>query len=397
MLKEFDTKEWKEFRIGDLFIASNGNVDIQKRDINGQGCYVVSSGTENHGIIGKTDIGAKLFPAGTITIDMFGNVFYRDHSYKMVTHARVFSLSLQDLEYIDPELGIFIVSTMSYLSKLFSFTNMATFEKVKDLTILLPMTKSGKPDFNYMRKIIQELEMDRVEELDRYMKVTGLNHLGISKEEWNDLQHPMTKQFLVEHLFDIHPTNAYKKNNAELFVNPGHTPVLSNSSMNNGISGYSYLEPLEDGGVITFSDTTTGADTMFYQSAPFIGYAHVQGMYPLDPAKWKEEQCLYFISAMKKAAGKGWSYANKFNRKLVAKMMPELPVQVDESGNPVIERLKDGKVSYTYHEKGYIPDWNYMERYIRAVQKLVITDAVQYKDEVIKQSSNLVGYQKEGN
>ena len=136
----------------------------------------------------------------------------------------------------------------------------------------------------------------------------------------------MFKTFKVGELFDIHPTNAYKMKNDELFASDGTTPVLSNSSVNNGIGGYCGLTPTEQGGMITFSDTTTGADTMFYQSSPFIGYPHVQGMYPYQPDKWDEKCCLYVISCIRKSAGNGWNYAVKFNRALVKELSIELPV-----------------------------------------------------------------------
>ena len=136
----------------------------------------------------------------------------------------------------------------------------------------------------------------------------------------------MFKMFKVGELFDIHPTAAYKMKNDELFASDGATPVLSNSSVNNGIGGYCGLAPTEQGGMITFSDTTTGADTMFYQSNPFIGYPHVQGMYPYQPDKWNEKRCLYVISCIRKSAGNGWNYAVKFNRALVRELPIELPV-----------------------------------------------------------------------
>lgn len=136
----------------------------------------------------------------------------------------------------------------------------------------------------------------------------------------------MFKTFKVGELFDIHPTSAYKMKNDELFASDGTTPVLSNSSVNNGIGGYCGLTPTEQGGMITFSDTTTGADTMFYQSSPFIGYPHVQGMYPYQPDKWDEKCCLYVISCIRKSAGNGWNYAVKFNRALVKELSIELPV-----------------------------------------------------------------------
>lgn len=184
-------------------------------------------------------------------------------------------------------------------------------------------------------------------------------------------------------MFDIHPTSAYKMRNSELFFLAGTTPILSNSFTNNGIGGYCGLKPTEMGGIITFSDTTTGADTMFYQSDPFIGYPHVQGMYPYQPDKWNEKSCLYIISVIRKSAGDGWSYAVKFNRNLVKELSIELPVI--ESGDPNHE--------YTVDDI----DYGYMERYIRAIEKLTIADVVKYKDKVIDTTKRLVEAVEIGN
>ena len=70
----------------------------------------------------------------------------------------------------------------------------------------------------------------------------------------------------VGDLFDIHPTKAYKGNNSDILSDNGTIPVVANNSTNNGIGGYSLLEPTEKGGIITFSDTTT-SDSIFY---PFL-------------------------------------------------------------------------------------------------------------------------------
>jgi hypothetical protein len=87
------------------------------------------------------------------------------------------------------------------------------------------------------------------------------------------------KDFEVGSLFDIHQTKAYKLTNSFLFAEDGINPVVVNSSYNNGIGGYTNLPVTEEGGVITFSDTSS-VDTIFYQPNPFIGYPHIQGMYP---------------------------------------------------------------------------------------------------------------------
>lgn len=53
--------KYKKFKIEELFKSSNGNFDIQQCHINNRGSFVVSSGLQNCGIIGKSDVNAKIF------------------------------------------------------------------------------------------------------------------------------------------------------------------------------------------------------------------------------------------------------------------------------------------------------------------------------------------------
>ena len=94
------------------------------------------------------------------------------------------------------------------------------------------------------------------------------------------------KNFKIGELFDIHPTKRYDLTNNDLFKKNGTTPVITNKSINNGIGGYTSLPATEKGNMITFSDTTTG-DAIFYQPDDFIGYSHIQGLYP----KKNKEKC----------------------------------------------------------------------------------------------------------
>ena len=136
-------------------------------------------------------------------------------------------------------------------------------------------------------------------------------------------------------LFDVHPTKYYKCTNPVLYKTEGQgkMPVISNSSVNNGIGGFVALDKTEDGNMITFSDTTVGADTIFYQPNDFIGYSHVQGMYPYETDKWKENSLLYFIAVFKKVAGDKFDYSIKFTRTIVSGLTVKLPVKPDSSIN----------------------------------------------------------------
>ena len=140
------------------------------------------------------------------------------------------------------------------------------------------------------------------------------------------------KEFKIGELFDIHPTKSYGLTNSKLFKNKGCTPVVVNSSLNNGIGGYVDLPATEKGNIITYSDTTT-SEGIFYQPNDFIGYSHVQGLYAKGKYKWTEKSLLYFLAVFKKQAKGRFDYATKFNRKIASEMVIKLPVDEKEEIN----------------------------------------------------------------
>ena len=152
------------------------------------------------------------------------------------------------------------------------------------------------------------------------------------------------KEFRVGDLFDIHPTKAYKLTNAQL-LDGGDYPVAANSAYDNGIGGYSTQKPTEKGNMITFSDTVD-VNTIFYQPDDFVGYPHVQGLYPLRyKDKWNKYTYLFFISAFRGAAiSKGFDYGNKFRRDIAVDLIIKLPVSSDDQ-----------------------LDWIYMESYMKQI------------------------------
>ncbi|GAA9915146.1 restriction endonuclease subunit S [Helicobacter pylori] len=183
--------KWGEFRLGDLFEASNGDFDIQKRHINHKGEFVITAGLGNNGVLGQSDIKAKVFESHTITIDMFGCAFYRSFPYKMVTHARVFSLKPKF--EINHKIGLFLSTLFFDYPKKFGYENMCSWAKIKNDKVILPLKPTAKTqtlkdiDFNFMETFIAELEQCRLAELEAYLKATGLSNTTLSHDEENAL------------------------------------------------------------------------------------------------------------------------------------------------------------------------------------------------------------------
>ena len=170
--------KWGQYRIGDFFSSSNGDFDIQKSHINDKGEWVITAGLTNNGILGRTDVKAKVFEANTITIDMFGAAFYRQFQYKLVTHARVFSLK-PNFEMTKQQ-GLFFANAMTYFKSQFGYSNMCSWEKIRSKHISLPQTSAGEIDFEFIDKFVRELERARLRELEAYLVATGLNNYELT-------------------------------------------------------------------------------------------------------------------------------------------------------------------------------------------------------------------------
>lgn len=164
-LSEFKTGDWimSEFSIGQLFNVDNGDVDIQNKDINGAGEYFINSGVTNFGIKGRTNRPAKIFPANTLTIDFFGNVYYRPFRYKLATHNHVFSYSGESI--ISERMGLFYMGALSYLTNKYSFNRMATKKSLSTETIWLPVKANGMIDYDKAESLIRALQKQVISQL----------------------------------------------------------------------------------------------------------------------------------------------------------------------------------------------------------------------------------------
>ena len=145
-------------------------------------------------------------------------------------------------------------------------------------------------------------------------------------------------EFKLGDLFDINPTKYYKLKNEEIISKNGKIPLVSNSSINNGVMGYSNLEANNVGNTITCSDTTLGAETMYYQENDFIGYSHIQHFVPKFKP-FNKAIASVIISACRVATSKKFDYGNKFNREAMNKTSILLPAKNKKIDFDFIDRF----------------------------------------------------------
>ena len=359
--------KFKDFLLKDLFVADKGDVDLQQKDINGKGHYLINSGIDNLGIKGRTDRPSKVFPANTITIDFWGNAYYRDFEYKMATHNHVFSLSSEIIK--NREVGLFLAGSMASFPKAFSYNNMATWNKLKDMVISLPVTDDNEINYNYMsewvKKLeterIKELEIERVKELDVYLIVTGLDDYELADEDKQVLEaNTQQKEFLMGDIFDIIKGKRLTKE----YQLHGNTLFIGATATNHGQTARIGQNPLFPANTITVSYNGSVGEA-FYQEEPYWASDDINVLF-LKNHEYNRYIASYLCAVIRKA-GKLFFYNQKWN----------------------LERMKATKISLPVDINGNL-DWDYMERYIRTMEKLIIADEVMRKDRVIAVTKSIV-------
>ncbi|GAA9746281.1 hypothetical protein VN0170_03240 [Helicobacter pylori] len=386
--------KWGEFKLGDLFevlsskkIYHANTIKIHDTQIENSYPYVVRA-TTNNGIKGfiiddptfTNEKNTLSFAQDTFT------VFYQKQPYFTGNKVKVLK---PKFAFKSPKILHFISAILQFILKPLTWGLGSTTESIAEFKFSLPLKPTANTqtledtDFDFMEKFIAELEQCRLAELEAYLKATGLENTTLSNDEENALNLfnnsggggntpcGLTWQsFKLGDLFEIRPTKAYNLTNSHLFDSNAKNPVVTNSSLNNGISGYSSLEPTEKGNQITYSDTTT-SEGIFYQKRPFIGYSHVQGLYSLKYHEfWNEKTLLYIVVAFKKVACGRFNYGNKFNRKIASEMLILLPT------------TKNGKI-----------DFPFMRTLINALMKQTIQGVVQYSSAKIHATKEVISHE----
>lgn len=129
------------------------------------------SGVTNTGVVGYISNPVASFPKDSITIDIFGNSFYRNYAYGAGDDTGAYwnegePYSGKVLLFISATIGKALMGNYSYGNKLRSSRSL-------DIVIKLP-TKNGKIDFDFIEEFVAELEATRLVELEAYLEATGL-------------------------------------------------------------------------------------------------------------------------------------------------------------------------------------------------------------------------------
>ena len=391
----------KEIRLGDLFVISNSKgVNANQVKFGGSYPYVTRTEKDN-GIAGYiyADNLDKINPANTIS---FGQdtwtLFYQSEPY--FTGNRVKILKLKDENFkLTEEVALYLITAMKKVLVGLTWGTSKNEVNFENRTICLPVTSSGEIDWKYMQERIAELEQERIAELEHYLVASGLNDYELTEEDKSILATELfngddatelpsengcrkeAREFRVGDLFEVKtPVKKFNASSVEITDKIGH-PYVVRSSTNNGIRGYINEDEkyLNEGNTFSFGQDTA---TIFWQEKPFFTGDKIKILKPKFACN--SEIANYIMNGIAMAfCYFSWG-TQSFKVSVIEDAELLLPIQTDTANNPIINPEN------TYHPEGYIPDWSFMEKYIRAVEKVVIKDVVDWKDEEIKKTIEIV-------
>lgn len=372
--KEFEQNggEWKEFKIGELFsVSSNPQLNKESFHFSTNGQYPYFTRTVfNNGILGYVDYldDEHKISGNSIAVGMLGmQFFYMPSDF----YAGQFTKTVfPKFKEFNEKLAIYFIAFFNKLQKILQGVLVRDFEKIFcESKMLLPATRDGTPDFSYMERYIVELEQARVSELAAYLRAAGLENYDLTAAEQNALDDFKNgkirfKEFKItgeNGIFSVKNTHSILKN--QIIPNSGNYPYVTAGETNNSILTYiSYDESfLEKGNSIMIAGKSM---VITYQEKNYFSNdSHNLSLSLKIESNKTYKHFLFLVSALYKSLHNKYSWGDSISKEKIKKDHLWLPVIDDKN-----------------------IDYNFMESFITAQQKLAIRDVVLWKDKILSKT-----------
>jgi hypothetical protein len=337
--------EWGEYEISQLFQLQKITQMLSKDILSDKGKFpVYSSESTNNGIVGYTDFPEFICDDKHPVFVTFGD------------HTRSFNIATNSFSVLD-NVKVLLPIVYNVRCLLWIITvwrkqipniGYARHWKIAKNCVLKLPTKNGQIDFEFMENFIAEL--------DAYLSVSGLKDYTLTEREeklLSDFDKIKFDEYNITDIFDIKNTGNILS--TEVIANSGSTPYLCASAENNAVSSYiKYNEQYLDKGNCIFIGGKTFVVT--YQENDFYSNdSHNLVLYLKGEMRTKLKQ-LYLATCVYKSLKHKYSWGDSVSK---------AKIKMDKITLPSL----NGK-----------PNFEIMEIFITAIQKLVIKDLILYND-----------------
>lgn len=312
------------------------------------------AGVTNTGVVNYVSNPVACFPENSITIDIFGNVFYRNYAFGAGDDTGVYWND--KITYSKETMLFFTVAMRKSLEGRYSYGKKLRSSQSSNFKMRLPV-RNNKIDFAFIDKFIAELEA--------YLSVAGFKNYELTDEEQkalNDYDKIEWTEYNLEKLFGKSTRGKRLKSEDRL---PGDLPFVTAGEAEEGVSAFIGNH------VTIFNENTTTID-MFgsakYRNYKYGGDDHVAIVHTENVPKYA---AIFITSAIHKASHCGnFDYSKNFYAKDADELYISLP-------------SVNGSI-----------DYKTMEIISSAIHKLVIKDVVLYADKKIEATKTIVDGQR---
>ena len=154
-LEAIKTVQWGEFEFKQIFNNIKQGRRLKKEDQKEGTIPFVMSGTTNTGVVGYISNPVASFPSNSITVDIFGNTFYRKFDFGAGDDTGVYWNDKEN--YSKDEMLFFTAAMGKSLFGKFDYGNKLRSSQSFDIKMQLP-TKNNKPDYATMETFIKAVE-----------------------------------------------------------------------------------------------------------------------------------------------------------------------------------------------------------------------------------------------
>jgi len=339
--------------------------------------YVVRT-SENNGIRGFiTENECFLNEGNTISFGQdTATIFYQESPYFTGDKIKV----LKSKYKLNRQIACYFITCMRKSFAGFSWGVTSFNEKVlKNITIHLPVTSTDDIDFAFMESHIREMEESHIREMEAYLKVSGFENCELTEEERFSIE-KMKQGNVVFNSFYVTDDHKKKRQNGVFIVKNSHNilqssivagsgniPYVTAGEGNNSVYAYiSYDKTqIEEGNAIMIGGKTM---VITYQADDFFSNdSHNLVLYAKDKRLRKELIQLFMVASLNKSLKPIYSWGDSISKTKIAKDMINLPV------------TSSGSI-----------DYQFMETYIRAIEKQTIQRIKAWRSREIETTIDLV-------
>ena len=339
---------WKCFLLSDIFdYFETGKVAQAGLLEDGDDIWYLGAKKDNNGLMNKVAMNNKLLSKGNCVVficDGQGSVGYANYMDK--DFLGTVNLTLGYGKYINKYTGLFIATVASLERYRYSYGRKWR-GKVRSTSIKLPVDKNGVPDWTYMEDYMRSFPVKFPEKI-----YSTTNFKSTVRTTW--------KEFYLHKLFEITMGNGIDANKTTS-DNPKYNYVSRDSNGNGVVACIDEIpgEKPFPAGAMSLALGGSFLGSCFIQTKPFYTAQNIGVLKERIPIS---NAVKLFIATLirEESKVKYRAFGRELNTHFRKDFTIKLPVKQNENGVVIDEKSH-------FSQKGYIPDWQYMEDYMKSL------------------------------